>query len=177
MKRLFSCILALLLLCSSALAAVPDLSGCTDEELAALIDLARNRLYRNALKLEKDAVLIDHGGVLLYLTGEYTLSSYSDTCFLYLHCILVNSTSFEASVGCDDCSANGWEIFGMGTGGCQASKKKKVDLSFSLMDADISKLEALEDLSFTLRVYNMDTFDTVFTADPITLTQESFAKD
>ncbi len=176
MKRMISCILALLLLCSSALAAVPDISGCTDEELASLIDLARNRLYRNALKLEKDAVLIDQGGVLLYSTGKYTLSSYGDSCSLSLHCVLVNSTSFEVSVSCRDCSANGWEIFAMG-GGCQAGKKKKVDLYFSLTEADITKLEELEDLTFTLQAYNMDTYDTLFNVGPVTLTQESLARD
>ena len=176
MKKLLALILALILSCSLAFAAVPDISGCTDQELQQLIDLARNRLYMNALKVEKDAVLIDQDGILFYLTGEYRLSVGTGYALLYLNGVLVNNNSFEAAVNVEDCAANGWDIGGSGTAGCAAGKKKKVDIFFSVDDADIFKMEDLEELTFTMKISNYDTYRTVATLAPVTFTADSFTR-
>lgn len=174
MKRIFALILALLLIGSAAFAAVPDISGCSDDELRQLIDLARNRLYVNALSVEKDAVLVEQDGIKLYLTGEYMTSFSKSWGFLYVNCVIVNNNAFEAKVGIENCSINGWDAYGDGTSSCAAGKKKKVELTFSLYDADISSLDDLEDITFNFYTYNSDSHKRIATLPEMTFTRDSF---
>lgn len=175
MKKLLALILALILSCSVAFAAVPDISGCTDAELQQLIDLARNRLYVNALKIEKDAVLVDRDGILLYMTGEYHTWGSSNV-YLTINCVLVNNNKFEVSVGFETSSINGWEVYGSGTGSCEAGKKKKVELEFELTDADIKTVEEIEDITFSLYTYNSTDWKTMSKLPEQVFTQDSFKK-
>ena len=161
MKRFIALSIAFMLILSiPALAAVPDLSGCTDAELRQVIDQARNRLFINALHIEKDAMLVDQDGIMLYLTGDYKEWG-SSTKYLTLYAVLVNSNSFEASVGFDSCSINGWDIYASGTGSCAGGKRKKVELDFNLSDADITKYSEIEDITFRLYTYNNTAWKTI----------------
>ncbi len=177
MKKIFALILALILSCSVAFAAVPDISGCTDEELRQLIDLARNRLYVNALKVEKDAVLVDQDGILLYMTGEYIFDYMGpDFCLLRINGVLVNNNSFKAGVYFENCSANGWEIHGPGVVSAQPGKKTKCELTFDFSEAELYQLEGLEDLTFTMHISNSENYKTIFTLESVTFTAASFGK-
>ena len=108
------------------------------------------------------------------MTGEYKVASSGK--YLYIYCVLVNNNKFEAAVTIDTASINGWEVYGGGTGSCDAGKKKKVELDFCLDDADISSIEEIEDLTFKPYIYNMTDWKTVAYIDPIVFTAASFAK-
>lgn len=174
MKRIICLIFALLLSASCAFAAVPDISGCTDDELRQLIDQARNRLYINALTVEKDAVLVNGDGILLYMTGSYEFKVRSYGTSLSIECVLVNNNTYDIAITVDDASANGWVIGSLGTGTCPAGKKLKSELYFSLDDAEIADLSELEDLTFTLYSFNAETYLTIKSYTPITFTADSF---
>ena len=172
MKKSLIILLVLAFFCVNAFAADLDWSSMSDDEISAIIAAGQAELAsRNpaptgdALHMTKDTVLLDRDGILVTLTGKVeTMGS-----LIQMEVIIENNSSDPIYLNVTGSSINGWEVFGAGVADIGAGKKKKGDLMFTLEDAEIDNPEQIEELELTLSVANADTWNTIFTADTLTL--------
>lgn len=172
MKRLFTLTLTLalaLLLCSCALAEGLDFASMTDEELQTVIDTARNELTNRQLIYAENTVLIDQDGIKLYLSGKNDFRLREESAYLELGTVLVNDSDKNVSILVDDLYVNGWRISALGGGHADAGKKDKSTLDMNLFEAEITAFEDIEEMEFTFRVYDSDSYDDILVCDPITV--------
>ena len=164
MKRLISLILALTLLGSLALAEA-DLTTMTDDELHALVDGARRELTKRELVAGEKLVLIEQDGVTLYLTG----ANRNTNDFTYLGAVLVNDNDFPVLVTADEFSANGWDVWCGGFDKTEAGKKKKGEITFKSVDAEIADLSEIEDIEVVFTIKNGDDYKAISSTDSMTI--------
>lgn len=167
MKRLVALVLALMLLCGPALAEI-DWTGMSDEEIRAAIDSGRNELVKRGMLAAENFVLVDQDGVQVYLTGNYSWSEYGeDYRQIELEAIVINDSDKKVTVSIDGCYVNGWEVYASGIYDTAAGKKQKDTFDVSLVEADVTVFEEIEDIEFTFRLYDSDEFETIANLDPV----------
>lgn len=172
MKRIFALCLALLMFIAipcEAFADLPDFAAMSDEELQELVNAARNELARRVMAAEENTVLYDQGGIQIYLTGKQYVEDYGDSSSLYLEVVIINDSDKNIGIMMASSSINGWEIYGWGTDGISAGKKKKAEFEFNASDADVFAIEEVEDLEMQMNIYDGDTYETISKLDPITV--------
>ncbi|MBQ3476970.1 MAG: hypothetical protein IJH25_02220 [Clostridia bacterium] len=165
MKRFVSVILALMLLLTYVAFAEADYASMSDGELHALIDGARHELTKRELIAGEKLVLIDQDGVTLYLTGENRMSGD----FTYMQAVLINDNDFPVLVTADQFAANGWDVWCGGFDKTEANKKKKSEITFKSVDAEISDLSELEDIEVTFTIKNGDDYKAISSTEHLTI--------
>lgn len=119
-----------------------------------------------ALHMTEGTVLMNQNGIVVTLTGNH-----DGTTFLNLEAIVENNSSDHIGVSLDDCNINGWEVWSSGISDINPGKKKKGKFSIKIADAEISRFEEIETMEMVLRVYNGDTYRTMFETNTIKLVQ------
>ena len=172
MKRLLGLLFAVLFIFSisvEAFAELPDFTSLTDEELHALVDGARNELKARELVINEKTVLLNQEGVQIYLTGPYEVEaqSYSNYTTISFEAVVVNDTDKKINVSFESSSVNGWDVDNSGILEISAGKKKKGNLKLRISDADITTYEEIEDIELVFKVWDDDTWNTMFTSDNV----------
>ncbi len=172
MKKALSVLFASLLLFTSFHSLADTYSEMTNEDLQAVMDTVRNELFLRSLKLEPDQVLYDFDGVKVYLTGKWEYQEdYGMGRYLKYEIAVINQTDVAISLSYDRTYINGWEvghIFLGKSGTIEAGKKKKTDLVFAALDADITDTAQIDEIEFDFTVSNAETKKPIKTV-PITL--------
>lgn len=174
MKRLFSILVVLMLVFSTAaLAEGIDFASMDDAALQALIDGARNELEKRGKTngeqtVEENTVLFEENGVTVYLTGEHEVWG-SDSYYLDLGVVLVNNSDKTVSVLIDTAYVNGWEVYGGGITDTGAGKKQQAVLDFCISDANISTYEEVEEIEMNFIIIDSDTYDTIAELEPVVI--------
>lgn len=171
LRKIMAVVLVMALCASAALASEIDWAGMTDDEIRAIIAEAQAELAKRApvaegtLPIADGTVLIDQGDILVTLTGKVeTMGT-----LMELEVIVENNSDTPIYVNVTGSSINGWEVFGAGIADIGAGKKKKGDLMFTLDDASINSPSEIDELELTLSVADADSWNTIFTADTVTL--------
>lgn len=141
-----------------------DYASLSDEELRGIIQSARDELDRRKTAEEGNTILYDKDGIQVYFTGESSYNiSISDATYdiLNMETIVINNSDKNISVSFSDCSINGWETKAGGVQDISAGKKKKDMVDFNLTLADITKKEEIDDIEYTLLIYDNDTYDDI----------------
>lgn len=167
MKKLFSILIALILIGGVAMAESIDYASMTDEELHTVIDLARNELARRELTIGDNTLILDAEGIQVYTTGNITYDGYR----LKLEVIAVNNSKAELTINTEKASVNGWSISNApGLHGTSAGKKQKGYFDFYITPDLLPDAESVEDIEFVLSFLDKDNgYKTFYTSDPITI--------
>lgn len=173
MKKLLATVLCLCLFAFSASAESLDFATMTDDELTAIIEAAQNELNQrhpqdnNTLE---NFVLIDENGVKCYLTGEYEIvGSYDDGyCDLMLGAVIENNSGETVNVNVDDCTVNGFKVFGVGANDTRPGQKQRTSIDLYLADAGIYSIDEIESISISFNMAGEDYF-VFWTGDVIEL--------
>ena len=172
MKHVVSVLMIVALLCSASVVYAADYSSMTVDQLKEQLDAIRNELTSKGLIAENKTVLLDKGGVTIYLSDSpYVSNSWTPKQFI-IPIIVINNTDKNIYVSIDKASLNGWASHGTPHGGdVPAGKKAKVDIMFPLADTDIEITEDFEDAEFTITIGNSDEYfvDVVPESEPITI--------
>jgi len=169
MKKILGVFLAIVLFCSTALAAGTDYSSMTVEELQTVIDAARNALLTKTAQSDgKLFIMDDPNGLQIYLTGKGEknwLGSYD------LEIIVINNGKSAVSISFDNIVINGWETnaFGSQVQDVGAGKKKKDSIPLSFDDTDISSISEVEEVEITFHTFDPSTYKTNGKFGPITI--------
>ncbi len=177
MKKLFALVLAMLMICGSAFAEI-DWSSMTDDEIKAAIEAAQAELAARkpadaedgSIKIEDGLVLFDSNGVTATVKGEPWLQDYGERQYVYFTVVVSNESDIEISLSPDECSCNGWESTGFGTGFLSAGKKTKDDWYFYVTDAEIHSLDEIEEFKFEIFLYDSSTYKTIKTTEMLSAT-------
>ncbi len=173
-KKLFEtrCLLLILatvfLLVGNALAENMDYANMSDEELHQIISLASEELSRRADK-DKKTILIDQDGILLYLTGQYTIEhTLLGQTILTLNTIMENNSAKNISIGHYMSSINDWDVdFSSIDINASPGHKIKGSISFDLDDANISMYEEIKMIELELCVFDTSSYDTIIDTEVI----------
>lgn len=141
-----------------------DYSSLSDDELREIIQSARDELDRRKTAEDGNKILYDKDGIQVYFTGETSrTSTISDATYekLNMETVVINNSDKNISVSFTDCSINGWETEAGGVHDISAGKKKKDMVGFNLTLADITEAEEIDDIEYTLRIYDNDTYDDI----------------
>ena len=164
MKRLFSILIAIMVLVSVAYA--EDYSSMTEDELYAIQDHVRNELNKRKVEAEGNILIFDHEGVSVYLTGEYSYD-YRDA--LNLNAIIINDSDKEFSFY-TEISVNGWDVYSNSAGiEAHPHKKNKDKINIRISQAEISTYEEIEEMDFRISFWFNDDVGQVYNAEPFTL--------
>lgn len=164
MKKLTAVILTLLLV-STSVGALTDVSSMSNEELRAMIDSARNELVKRELTVTENAVLFDRDGVSFYLTGN-TKIEYGE---LQVEGVLINGTDKTIALVADLASVNGWTVVCGGITSTAAGKRNKEYFGFYLSNSDVTTIDDVEDVELVIIAFNTETYENVFRTEPITI--------
>ena len=159
MKKILCILFTLLMLTSPALAET-DYASMTDEELLNEINIIRNELNKRLTKIEKNTTLFDQDNLRLYTTGKVncSASSFSDSVYLTIEVVFVNDTDKDLSLVTDETIMNGWTISAFNAVTASAHTKKKEEFTFDITDADIEKLEEVEDIIINFHTYSSEDY-------------------
>ena len=163
-------VLSLLIIVSMLfpLIALADYSSMTDEELE--IEL-RAEITRRASLKEGKQVLVDADGLTVTLTGGPVWKQlYDGTHYIELPIMAVNSSEQAIGLSNDDIYVNGWKISGNMFLSLEPGMKTKETITLYQVDinADMEKLEDLEDVKIRLHTFNTTTYYTI--TDNISIT-------
>ena len=158
MKKLVALLVAAFILASSS-AYAADYQSMTDEELAAEASAIRNEQVKRKAAEEEKPVVFDQDGVQVYLTGNYNMTSTA----LKIEAVVVNETdrTLDVLAANNRIAINGWDCFATGIPSTGPGKKQKGNFSISLKDSDISKYEDVEDISYTINLFDMSSLEFV----------------
>ena len=166
MRRLFALVLvSILMSCSVASAEAIDLTAMSQDELIALIDNARLELSKYLPYAEKGTVLYEDENIKITLNGEITFDDYDN---MLVDIIIENYSSYNLLISTDNASCNGWDI-NSATASVSANKKAKATLDFydAVIDADLSSVEDVEDITCSIRYFDSDGNGFRFTSEAI----------
>ena len=174
MKKVCTLILILALLLTSAVSyATSDFSSMSDEELKEQYDAIRNELAVRGLKAEEKTVIVDKDGYQIYINGDISVGKQYDwdtDVYLFIPVVVVNNTSYNVTMLVKNSSVNGWSVEGNKDWmSAPAGKKAKGNLYFTVNDAEVETLSDFTDVEFSLRVYDFDTYDDIFSTESITI--------
>lgn len=167
MKKLFSILIALILIGGVAMAESTDYASMTDEELHTIIDRARNELTRRELTITGETLVLDAEGVQVYVTGNMTYDGYR----LKVEAIIINDTAVNLAIDTEQASVNGWTISNApGMHGTAPRKKQKGYFDFYITPDLLPDVESVTDVEFVLKLKDQnDGYKTFYTSDPIAL--------
>lgn len=167
MRKLFSLVLALLMLCSCSLAfaAEIDFSGMTQDELLNVIDQARLELTKFLPAVVDGTVLYEDENVKITLNGDI----YMEYGALNIPVIVENYTDFDLIIGIEDSSCNGWDV-GSATVSVSAGKKAKDEFAYygADEDAELTSAEEVQDITGTLYYFDTETYDRLYEGETAT---------
>lgn len=167
MKKLLAIILLLLLFIpqTTASAANIDFSTMSDPEILDIIDSARAELIKR--KAEGYFVLIDQDGVLMYQTGNYSITKYSDTDItMKIEVVVTNNRDVPISLFDNGTSVNGWAVDLIGTSSVPPGKSKKDTISFNMYKANITQMEEIREVEYCFKICDDNNFMNQIIAAP-----------
>ena len=161
MKKILSLSIVLMLMLQAVVFADAESSQYSDmttENLQTILDNVRNELFLRSIKLEPDQVFYDDGSVKVYLTGKWEYpKDIGLGRFLRFEICVINQSDVKISLEYDKTYINGWEVGHVVLGKVEAGKKKKLDLVFKGLDADLQSAEEVDEVEFQFTVYNAET--------------------
>ncbi len=171
MKRMFSLILAILLLVPCAFAEGIDYSSMSADELREVIVQARAALAEKEAPFNDKCVVYDENDVRVTLTG---IREEDSTGWVYFDITVVNKSKNDYTITFDDLYINGWQIK-LGSFSVQevmAGKNAKGHLTFLKLseEAEVTKIEEIQDFSFTIRLVDPSSYKTVAQTEAQTIT-------
>lgn len=173
MKKIVFIILILMLFVTSTIAYATDYSSMTESELKEQYDAIRNELVVRGLKAEKKTVIVDKDGYQMYINGDIEVKKMVDwdtDIYLYIPVIVVNSTTYNLNLIVENSSINGWTTSGnRDWSSVPAGKKAKGNLYFNVKDTEVETISDFTDVEFSLKVYDVDTWNDLFITEPITI--------
>lgn len=176
MKKIVSLILAVLLVATSSIAFAADYSSMSEEQLKTEYNAIRNELISRGLKAENKRVLVDKDGVQIYINGDITVDkqyAWDENYTLFVPIVIINNTSHNINMLVENPSVNGWSVdSGYSSLTVPANKKSKASFAFSLKDSDVESIKDFEDVEFSLRVYDDNTWKDLFTTKAISIVAE-----
>lgn len=133
------------------------------DALHTIVNRARNELFmRELLPSNRDIVLVDTSDVLVYLTGQYGYTSYTNGWLgIEFEAVTVNNSKLSVSLTAENCSVNGWEVYCTTMQGVNPGKKRKGTITVMISDAGISTFDEIEDLEWDFCIRNSDTYDRI----------------
>lgn len=165
MKRILSALMVcVLLFCCGFASAEVDLSKLSETELRALIDAAYLEMVKYHPAASDGSILDEDEYIRVIFTGKMELDMFDS---LNISVIVENLTDKNIIIGFNDAACNGWAIW-EATASVPANKKAKADLSFmnAVVDAELSDVSEVKEISCTLHCFDSDTIDTLFDSAP-----------
>ena len=164
MNKLIVILVALALICASALAEGIDWASMTDEELHAAIEAAQAELDSRApaegegdgIVVKDGAVLFDYEGITVVVEGDPWLKDSGDRQYIYFTAVTTNDSDNDIVLGVEDCSVNGWAAIGYGGGEIPAHKKSRDDWYIYATDAAPSSLADIEECLMSFILFDFD---------------------
>lgn len=172
MKKLVALALALVMLCSTAYAAV-DWGSMTDDEILAEIDNAKNELVKRELTGNTDNITVvnEAGVTIVFKSYEIDKSSWWFSPALLVKYTIVNQSEDDYEMFVDNIAINGWEVESSGYCAAAAGHKAKGELMFDLEAAEVSDLDELETIEISFHYQVPNEFKYNYT-EPITIVFE-----
>ncbi len=173
MKKILAVLLVSLFLLGNLCAYADNYSSMTDEELKQAYNSIRNEIILRGLIAENNTVVLDKNGVKIYINGTPSIKDGWSGKSLIIPIIIVNGSSKSINVFTDDESVNGWTAdCSISNSQVAAGKKAKAEFQFDLDATDLTAIKDLEEVEFTMYVYDNDNWfgtKVVDKTNPITL--------
>lgn len=173
MKKLISGVLVVFLIMISCYASASDFSSTPEEKLLEELNLIRNELAARGLDAANKRVLVDQDGVQIYISDEIKVDkqySWDDKNSLIIPIVIINNTNHNINMLVENPSVNGWKVeFGYSSLTVPAGKKSKTTFTFNIADTDVESIKGFEDVEFSLRVYDDNDWEDLFTTEKITI--------
>ena len=171
MKKLLAVLLVIVMMIgvSPCVACAEDYSAKSDAELFEALNAIRAELVQRGYKAENKKVILDEGGIQIYINGDYSVVDDWYGLALNVPIVIVNQTSQNICVQLRDASVNGWACETMFSSDIPAGKKIKDTMEFMLEDTDVTNLSEFEDAEFIFHVFDNDSWDGVVDTDIIHL--------
>ena len=168
MKKLFTLILTLIMVTSSAVFATPEtinLYTMTKEELKDLIERAQDELFKFGVK-EAGALLLEYKDIVVTFEGaEY------GTFGLEFNLVIENNGKRDVTVSADKMYVNGWQVTPWIHAEVGSGKKNRTSITvYNAEDrAGVSSVGDLDNVEFVLKISNPDTYRTIYESGKITI--------
>jgi len=158
MKKLFVCLLILMLAVCSVAAAEIDLSQLSETELRTLIDQARIELQKFTEPVVEGTTIYEDE----FIKMDYSSVEISNRGMLSLNCLVQNKTEGNIYVRLFNVLCNGWDIkesFTEATVEMAAGSKKVVAFEFPYFTelSGITRVEDIQEIKYTLLVWDRQT--------------------
>ena len=92
MKRFVALLLAIMLLFSVSIANASNYSSMLDDQLKEQYDMIRNMLLSRGLKAEKKTVILENGGVQIYVSGDPSVENTWSGLYLVIPIVIINDS-------------------------------------------------------------------------------------
>ena len=171
MKKIIALVLVCLLSVSCAFAEGIDYSSMSEDQLREVIVQARAALAEKEEPFNDQCVVFEEDGIRVTITG---IRSDDRTGWYYIDVTVVNKSENDATITFDDLYINGWQTktgsFSVQKVG--AGKNAKDQLTFYKLseEAEITKMEDMQDLSFIIKIVDPSTYKTVTKTEEKTIT-------
>jgi len=162
MKKMLSILLALSLM-ALPIIGFADYASMSDDELMAELNQIRAEMVKRSQAKEGKTILAEADGITVTLKGEPEWNdSYDGTHYIVLNVTVVNSSEEAVGIRTDDCYVNGWKIGAGFQTSLEPGMKTKDTITIYKVDedAEVEKLEDLEDIKITFLTFNANTFMT-----------------
>ena len=162
MKRLTSLLLALSLILLPMIA-LADYTSMTDDELQAELNQIRAEMAKRASVKEGKQILAEADGITVTLTGEPAWEkNYDGTCNIVLKVTVINASDEAVGIREDDTYLNGWKVSCSFQTSLEPGTKTKAKITIYKVDedADLEKIEDLEDIKMTFLTFDGKTLMT-----------------
>ena len=171
MKKIIALALVFLALIPCAFAESIDYSSMTADQLKEVIVQARAALASMEEPFTDKCVVYDDHGIKATVTG-IRKETYND--WVYIDVTVVNKSDDVISVFFNDVYINGWKVssgfFVVAEVGAKKNAKGKLTFLSLDQEAEISKMEEIEDFTFTISIYDPVNYKTLFVSDEQTIT-------
>ena len=138
-----------------------DYSAMSDDELQTELNLIRAEITKRSETKEAKEILAEADGLTVTMKGEPVVDEiYDGSKKLILAVTVVNTSEESAGISMDEAYINGWKVSGMFIPTLEPGTKLKQEIEFYHVDenAELEKLEDLEDIKFIFHTFEAETF-------------------
>lgn len=171
MKKIIALVLVFLSLIPCAFAEGIDYSSMTADQLTEVIAQARAALASLEEPFTDKCVVYNDHDIKVTITG---ISKEEYTNWINFAVTVINKSDRKISVIFDDLYINGWKtthgLFGVSNVESKKNAKEKMQFFSLEEEAEVTKMEEIEDFSFTIKIYDSVNYKTLYQSDPQTIT-------
>lgn len=163
MRKAILLLVALVIIVFPLVALAVDYASMSDYELEAELNAIRAEITKREATQETRTILVDVDGITVTLKdGPVWNKSYDGTHYISYYVTVVNSSKDAIGIRTDDCYLNGWKIHSEFYTLLEPGMKTKETIGIYSVDtdADLEKLEDLEDVKLTFLIFDANTFKT-----------------